>query len=85
MLDDTATRLFGGRLPGFRDREDTVALFERLAGRAVADLGWYETLAMVKSTAVMTRIGYLRRDAGQPLLLPIEDNPLLDLLRARLG
>jgi hypothetical protein len=39
---------------------------------------------MVRSTAVMTRIGYLRQDAGEPLLLPIEDNPILDLLKSRL-
>ena len=39
---------------------------------------------MVRSTAVMTRIGYLRRDAGEPVLLPIEDNPILDLLASRL-
>lgn len=83
-LDDTADRLFGERLAGFPDRDGTVALFEQLTGRDVSDLGWYETLAMVRSTAVMTRIGYLRRDAGQQLLLPIDDNPILDLLRARL-
>ena len=47
-------------------------------------LEWYETLAMVRSTAVMTRLGYLRREAGKAPLLPIDDNPLLDLLRARL-
>jgi hypothetical protein len=32
----------------------------------------------------MTRLGYLRRDAGEPPLLPIDDNPLLDLLRERI-
>ena len=30
---------------------------------------------MVRSTAIMTRISVLRRDAGEPLMLPIEDNP----------
>ena len=48
------------------------------------DLEWYETLAMVRSTAVMTRIGYLRRQAGLPLMLPIDDNPVLDVLTSRL-
>ena len=57
-----------------------MARFEELSGRTVRDLGWYETLAMVRSTAVMTRISYLRREAGEPLMLPIEDNPILDLL-----
>jgi aminoglycoside phosphotransferase (APT) family kinase protein len=83
-LDNTAAALFGERLAGFPDRAATVALFEETSGRRVHHLGWYETLAMVKSTAVMTRISYLRRDAGEPPFLPIDDNPLLDLLRARL-
>ena len=39
---------------------------------------------MVRSTAIMTRISVLRRDAGEPLMLPIEDNPILDLLTERL-
>ena len=39
---------------------------------------------MVRSPAIMTRISVLRRDAGLPLMLPIEDNPLLDLLTERL-
>jgi aminoglycoside phosphotransferase (APT) family kinase protein len=83
-LDLTMSRLFGERLGGFPDRAETISLFERFSGRRVRDLEWYETLAMVRSTAVMTRIGYLRQDAGEPLLLPIEDNPILDLLKSRL-
>jgi len=73
-LDLTMHRLFGQRADGFPGREATVARFEELAGRPVCDLAWYETLAMVKSTAIMTRIGYLRRDAGEPPMLPIGDN-----------
>jgi aminoglycoside phosphotransferase (APT) family kinase protein len=84
-LDLTMHRLFGERLDGFPDREATIALFERTAGRAVADLEWYETLAMVRSSAIMTRLGYLRRDAGEPLLLPLDDNPVLDVLKERIG
>ena len=83
-LDLTMHHVFGERVAAFPDRLGTIALFEECAGRRVRDLEWYETLAMVRSTAVMTRIGYLRRDAGEPLLLPIEDNPLLDLLTDRI-
>jgi len=32
----------------------------------------------------MTRIGYLRRRAGEPLMMPIESNPILDLVGSRL-
>lgn len=83
-LDVTATHLFGRRTEGFPDREGTVALFEELSGRPVRDLVWYETLAMLRSAAVMTRLGYLREEAGEWPLLPIDDNPILDLLRSRL-
>jgi aminoglycoside phosphotransferase (APT) family kinase protein len=83
-LDLTMQSLFGRRLAGFPDRDGTVAGFEEASGRPVRDLEWYETLAMVRSTAVMTRIGYLRRQAGLPLLLPIDDNPVIDVLTSRL-
>ena len=55
-------RMFGPRTEGFPDRDGTVARFEELSGRPVHDLEWYETLAMVRSTAIMTRISVLRRD-----------------------
>ena len=84
-LDLTMERIFGERLDAFPDRVGTIALFEECAGRPVQDLDWYETLAMVRSTAVMTRIGYLRRNAGEPLLMPIDDNPMLDLIKDRTG
>jgi aminoglycoside phosphotransferase (APT) family kinase protein len=83
-LDDTAHRLFGHRVEGFPDRDATAARFQELIGRPVGDLEWYETLAMVRSTAIMSRIGVLRQHAGKKPLLPINDNPILDLLRARL-
>ncbi len=84
-LDLTAAHLFGRRTEGFPDREGTVALFEELGGRPVRHLDWYETLAMLRSAAVMTRLGYLRAEAGEAPLLPIDDNPILDLLRSRLA
>ncbi len=83
-LDETMYRMFGRRADGFPDRDGTVARFEELSGRRVRDLEWYETLAMVRSTAIMTRLSVLRRDAGRPVILPIEDNPILDLLTGRL-
>ena len=76
--------MFGKRAHGFPNRDETVARFEELSGRSVVELKWYETLAMVRSTAIMTRISVLRRDRGEPVMLPIEDNPILDLLTDRL-
>jgi aminoglycoside phosphotransferase (APT) family kinase protein len=84
-LDFTMERLFGKRTDGFPDRDTTVSRFEELSGRPVRDFAWYETFAMVRSTAIMTRISILRRDSGKPLMLPIEDNPILDLLIEKLS
>jgi aminoglycoside phosphotransferase (APT) family kinase protein len=83
-LDSTMHRMFGKRTEGFPDRRQTVARFEELSGRPMRDLEWYETLAMVRSMAIMTRISVLRQAAGLPVMLPIEDNVLLDLLTERL-
>jgi aminoglycoside phosphotransferase (APT) family kinase protein len=84
-LDLTVHHLFGRRIDGFPSRDETIALFEDGEGRAVQDFEWYETLAMVRSTAIMTRIGYLQLEAGEPLMLPIDDNPILDLLKSRVA
>jgi len=81
----TMDHLFGERGDGAPARGETVALFEECEGRPVRDLDWYETLAMVRSAAVMTRIGYLRLAAGASPLLPIDDNPILDLLKGRIA
>ena len=68
----------------FPDRNSTVARFEELSGRPMMDFEWYETFAMVRSTAIMTRLNVLRQEVGKPVLLPLEQNPILDLLGTRL-
>lgn len=84
-LDTTMEHLFGRRLPGWPDRVATIARYEEAAGCSLGPLEWYETLALLRSTALMTRLGYLRQAAGQAVLLPIDDNPMLDLLRSRIS
>ena len=84
-LEMTTRTLLGRHLDGFPDRDGTIAQYESLAGRRLCDMTWYEVFATVRSTAIMTRIGYLHRDAGLPGPLPIADNPLLDLLAARIA
>jgi aminoglycoside phosphotransferase (APT) family kinase protein len=85
MLESTMRSLLGQHLVGFPDRDGTITQYESLSGRSLRDFDWYETLALVRSTSIMTRIGYLHRDAGLPTPLPIDDNPLLDLLAARIA
>ena len=84
-LEATTRTLVGQHLDGFPDREGTIAGYEGLSRRTLQHFDWYEILAMVRSTSIMTRIGYLHRDAGLPSPLAIDDNPLLDLLAARIA
>ncbi len=84
-LEDTMAVMTRRTLPGQLDRAATIAHYEAVSGHAVTDFGWYEVLALVRSTAILSRIGYLNRAAGKPLPFPLEDNPLLDLLAARIA
>jgi aminoglycoside phosphotransferase (APT) family kinase protein len=84
-LESTIRTLLGQQLDGFPDRDGTIAQYEYLSGRTLRDIEWYETLALTRSTAILARIGYLHEAAGLQSPLPIEDNPLLDLLAARIA
>ncbi len=77
--------LIGRTVPGFLDHDGVVARYEARLGRPVHDLEWYEIFAMVRSTAIMTRISILNERRGEPSMLPIADNPILDLLARTIG
>jgi aminoglycoside phosphotransferase (APT) family kinase protein len=47
------------RLPGFPDAAQTIARYERLAGRQLASMDYYEVLSALKFAVVMARIGQL--------------------------
>jgi aminoglycoside phosphotransferase (APT) family kinase protein len=47
------------RLPGFPSAAETIARYERLAGRPMRDMGYYEVLSGFKFAVVMARIGQL--------------------------
>lgn len=85
MLDATLHALSGRRVDGFPNREETIDRYQQLTGRKLYDLEWYETFALLRSTAIMTRINILVRDSGREPAMAIDDNPLLDLLHARIG
>jgi aminoglycoside phosphotransferase (APT) family kinase protein len=79
-LAATQDELFGTTVPGFLDRDAACAHYEARAGRSLRALEWFEVLAMVRSTAIMTRVSWLAERAGTPPMLPLADNPLLDRL-----
>jgi aminoglycoside phosphotransferase (APT) family kinase protein len=85
MLETTMRTMLGSALDGFPDRDGTIAQYERSSGHTLRDFEWYETFALLRSTAIMTRIGYLYEAAGKQSPLPIDDNPLLDLLVSRIA
>jgi aminoglycoside phosphotransferase (APT) family kinase protein len=47
------------RLPGFPDRAETIARYERITGRTMRDMAYYEILSGFKFAVVMARIGQL--------------------------
>jgi aminoglycoside phosphotransferase (APT) family kinase protein len=84
-LEAIQKELVGRRVTGFLDHDAAVARYEARLGRRVRDLDWYEIFAMVRSTAIMTRIAYLDDRAGRPPMLPIADNPVLGILTRRIA
>ncbi len=83
MLDFVISTFAGRRVDGFPDRSGLIARYEELAARSLEHLDWYETFALVRSTAILARIGCLTRDAGREPTMPIEGSPLLGLLAER--
>lgn len=73
--------------PGFPSREETIALYERLSGRSVPHVDYYEVFAAVRLSALMHRAGNLMIEFG---LLPPDapmklNNPGSQLLAKLIG
>lgn len=81
MQDDLA----GGRGAGFPTIAALQARYEAGSGRPLQDLTWFETFALLRSAAVLTRIGRLQQRAGVRLRMPLDDNPVLDHLARRIA
>jgi len=52
------------RLPGFLDRARTIALYEELAGEPVRHLEYYELLAGMRFSVILTRLAQQLMDQG---------------------
>jgi aminoglycoside phosphotransferase (APT) family kinase protein len=85
-LDRLTTQVIGTPVPGFLDREQAVARYERHLGRPVEHLEWHEIFALVRSTAINERQARLAQsvDADYPGV-PGEDNPLLAYIGRRIA
>ena len=83
-LAATQDELFGRPVPGFLDHDAVCARWEQRVGRALQSLAWFEIFAMVRSIAIMTRVGLLAERRGARPMLPLADNPLIDQLARRI-
>ncbi len=64
-LEQVSVDLIGRVVPGFGDRQEAIAVAEHHLGRALQDLDWHEVFALVRASAVSTRIAILFERAGQ--------------------
>ena len=81
-LQATQDALVGRTVDGFLAVDEVIATYEARLGRPVRDLAWYEALAALRTTAILTRIAHLNEQRGEPNFFPIADNPIVDRLRA---
>lgn len=84
-LEATQNELFGRTVPGFFDHDAACAYYEAQVGRPLQSLEWFEVFAMVRSTAIMTRLAYLQQQGGEPPILPLAGNVILDQLARRIA
>ncbi|MGH9029876.1 MAG: phosphotransferase family protein [Acidimicrobiales bacterium] len=85
-LERLTTRVTGTSVPGFMDREETIARYERRLGRRLEELDWHEIFALVRSAAINDRQARLAASAGvdYPGVFG-EDNPLLAHIGRRIA
>lgn len=69
---------------GFGTREETIAAFERHLARPLADFAWYEIFALVRASAVSTRITVLNNRAGKKTMFNVGEDPTLAAAVARI-
>ena len=83
-LEAMQDELVGGRADDFPPIAELRARYESGLGRPLQDLPWYETFALFRSAAILTRIGILQQRAGLAPRMALHDNPVLDHLIRRL-
>lgn len=69
-------------LPGFPGWRETVEHYEAALGRELDDLRWHEVFALVRSTAVMARMGTLLGESGSGAGWRALMRPALDRIEA---
>jgi aminoglycoside phosphotransferase (APT) family kinase protein len=83
-LEAVQADLSGTAVPGFGSRDEAVARVGAGLGRPLAELGWYEIFALVRASAVSTRIALLFQRAGQRSMFEPGRDPTLAAAVARI-
>jgi aminoglycoside phosphotransferase (APT) family kinase protein len=76
-LEQVTSDLVGKTVPGFGSRADSIAVIEGHLGRPLQDLEWYEVFALVRASAVSTRIAILFERSGQETMFKVGEDPTL--------
>jgi aminoglycoside phosphotransferase (APT) family kinase protein len=76
-LETVQTDLTGMVVPGFGTRDETIAHATAALGRPLQDLRWYEVFALMRASAIATRIAVLQKRAGQRPMFEVGHDPTL--------
>ncbi len=82
FMDRTALQ-YADRLPGFPEREGTIARYGSRLGRGIRDVDWYEAWGGVRAACIQVRLGLVFYELGVfPDLSWRAKNPVTRALRA---
>lgn len=84
-LEQLQVDVTGTAIPGFGTSEEAVTAVEERVGRALVDLAWYEIFALVRASAVSTRIAILFGRQGRKSLFKLGDDPACAAATARIA
>jgi aminoglycoside phosphotransferase (APT) family kinase protein len=76
-LEGVQTDLTQREVPGFGRRDEAVARVGAAIGRDLQPMRWYEVFALVRASAISTRIAILHQRAGQESMFQIGQDPTL--------
>jgi aminoglycoside phosphotransferase (APT) family kinase protein len=83
-LEQVTVDLTGRSVSGFGERGEAIERSRRHLGRELQDMGWHEVFALVRASAVSTRIAVLFERAGQSSMFKPGEDPTLQAAIARI-
>ena len=83
-LETVQTDLTKMVVPGFGTRDETIAHATAALGRPLQDLRWYEVFALMRASAIATRIALLQTRGGHRPMFEVGHDPTLAAALRRL-